>query len=230
MAANFDIAAELRRLELFASVDDDDIATLAAGTRVRNYPRGQVLFNRGDPSEGLVLILAGRIQVVMRSMDGGELILTAAGPGSFLGEASLVDGDVRSADAETLEESTLLLIPHRLVLAVAERDPLVAMRLLAAIASSLRRLTEFAGDLVFLDLPRRVAKLLLTAAGGRNGVVDLGMSQEQLAHRVGGTRQSVNAALRGFERRGWLLTEGRQLTLKDAAGLARYAGTEVSAL
>lgn len=228
MPASPDIAAILRRLELFDTVSAGDADTLAAATRIRHYPRGQVLFSRGDPSEGLVIVAAGRVQVVMRSLDGGELILAVAGPGSALGEPSLVDGGARSADAETLEESTLLLVPRATVLAVAQRDATVAMRLLAAVSESLRRLTDFAGDLVFLDLPRRLAKLLVAAAGAHNGVVDLGMSQEQIAHRVGGTRQSVNAALRGFERRGWIATEGRTVTIKNVAGLGRFAGEEVS--
>jgi CRP-like cAMP-binding protein len=92
-----------------------------------------------------------------------------------------------------------------------------------SLAATLRRLTEGTSDLVFLDLPRRVAKVLLSQPPDEHGVIRLKMSQEQLAHQAAGTRQSVNAALRGFERRGWIETHDRAVTVKQAAALSRFA-------
>jgi len=88
----------------------------------------------------------------------------------------------------------------------------------------LRRLTDEASDLVFLDLPRRVAKALLSHAKGEDGVIRVTLRQEELAHQVGGTRQSVNAALRSFERRGWIQVQDRAITVRQAAALGRFAG------
>ena len=79
-------------------------------------------------------------------------------------------------------------------------------------------------DLVFLDLPRRVAKVLLSQPRGDDGVIGQKMTQEEFAHRVGGARQSVNAALRGFERRGWIQVRHQAVTVKQAAALSRFAG------
>ena len=79
-------------------------------------------------------------------------------------------------------------------------------------------------DLVFLDLPRRVAKGLLSQPRGDDGVIGQKMTQEELAHRVGGARQSVNAALRGFERRGWIQVRNQAVTVRQAAALSRFAG------
>jgi CRP/FNR family transcriptional regulator, cyclic AMP receptor protein len=93
----------------------------------------------------------------------------------------------------------------------------------------LRRLTEAASDLVFLDLPRRVAKVLLSQPRGEDGLIWPPVSQEELAHQAGGSRQSVNAALRGFERRGWIQMRGRAVTVTQATALGRFAGTYVSA-
>jgi CRP/FNR family transcriptional regulator, cyclic AMP receptor protein len=92
-----------------------------------------------------------------------------------------------------------------------------------SIAASLRRLTDAVGDLVFLDLPRRVAKVVLSQPREGNGLLRQKMSQEELAHQVGSTRQSVNAALRGFERRGWIELHDRAITVKQAAALSRFA-------
>jgi CRP-like cAMP-binding protein len=100
----------------------------------------------------------------------------------------------------------------------------VAQALLASVAATLRRLTEAASDLVFLDLPRRVAKVLLSQPRDDSGIIQLKISQEQLAHQAGGTRQSVNAALRGFERRGWIEVRDRALAINQAEALRRFAG------
>ena len=89
----------------------------------------------------------------------------------------------------------------------------------------LRRLTEEASDLVFLDLPRRVAKVLLGHARGEDGAIRLTLRQEELAHQVGGTRQSVNGALRGFQRRGWIEVRERTVIVTDATALSRFAGS-----
>ena len=88
----------------------------------------------------------------------------------------------------------------------------------------MRRLTEATSDLVFLDLPRRVAKALLSQPRDGAGVICPQLTQEQLAHHAAGTRQSVNAALRGFERRGWITVDGRAVTVRQPEMLARFAG------
>jgi CRP/FNR family cyclic AMP-dependent transcriptional regulator len=227
MSPDADVEAALRGVELFADVSAEDLAELAANARVRHYPRRQIVFSRGDPSDTLIVVLTGRVQIIVRSVDGGELILAVLGEGDVLGEPSLADGGARSADAQAAEETSLLIIPRDAVVALARHDAGVAMKILGAVSATLRRLTDLTEDLVFLDLPRRVAKILLTAPVAPDGEVDLGMSQEQLAHRVGGTRQSVNAALRGFERRGWIATHGRRVTIQQSDALARFAG-EVS--
>src|SRR3954451_353189 len=224
MPADPDVEAALRGVSLFADAAPESLAELAANARVRNYPRHQIVFSRGDPSDTLIVVLGGRVQIIVRSVDGGELILAVLGAGDVLGEPSLADGGPRSADAQAAEETSLLIIPRDAVVALARHDAGVAMKILGAVSATLRRLTDLTEDLVFLDLPRRVAKILLTAPVAPDGEVDLGMSQEQLAHRVCGARQSVSAPLRGFERRGWIATHGRRVTIQQSDALARFAG------
>jgi CRP/FNR family transcriptional regulator, cyclic AMP receptor protein len=219
-----DVAGILRATELFRSAPDADLAQIAAASRLRAFRRGQVVFTAGDPSDTLIVVVAGSVKVVVRSADGGELTLTVIRPGGLFGELSVADSGPRSADAEALEECRLLLVPRDAVADICSRVPAVAYALTLSLAAMLRRLTEETSDLVFLDLPRRVAKTLLGQPRGEDGVVQLRMSQEELAHQVGGTRQSVNAALRGFERRGWIELHGRAVTVRQAAALGRFAG------
>jgi len=178
----------------------------------------------GQLGDTVMVVVSGRVKVVIRSADGGELTLTVLQPGGVFGELAVVDGGPRSADAETLEECRLLLIPRELVQDICARVPAAAMALARSLAVTLRRLTEGASDLVFLDLPRRVAKVLLSQSRDEDGIVRLRMSQQELAHQAAGTRQSVNAALRGFERRGWIEIRDRAVTVKQAAALSRFAG------
>lgn len=219
-----EVTGILRQTSLFRSLPAGDLEALAAASRSRTFRRGQIVFTAGDPGDTLIVVISGRIKVVVRSADGGELTLTIIGPGDVLGELSVADGGPRSADAETLDECRLLLMPRETILDVCSRAPAVAQALTASIAAMLRRLTEAASDLVFLDMPRRVAKVLLGQPRGDDGVMRLTVSQEELAHQVGSTRQSVNAALRGFERRGWIDVHDRTVTVKQPAALARFAG------
>jgi len=169
----------LRGTDLLSSVPAADLEAVAAGSRVRTFRRGQILFTAGDPGDAVIVVISGRVKVVVR-----EIVQDICG-----------------------REST------------AQRA------LLRSIAANLRRLTEAASDLVFLDLPRRVAKVLLSQPRGEDGLIWPPVSQEELAHQVGGSRPSVNATLRGFERRGWIQVRGRAVTVTQAAALSRFAGT-----
>ncbi|MGO9083578.1 MAG: Crp/Fnr family transcriptional regulator [Streptosporangiaceae bacterium] len=219
-----DVTAILRSTYLLGSAPAEDLDAIAAASRSRTFRRGQVVFSTGDPGDTLIVVITGRVKVVVRSADGGELTLTVIRPGGVFGELSAADGGPRSADAETLEESRLLLVPRQVIQDICGRTPSVAQALANSLAATLRRLTEDASDLVFLDLPRRVAKVLLSQPRGDDGVIGHKIGQEELAHQVGGARQSVNAALRGFEKRGWIEMHDRAVTVKQAAALSRFAG------
>ena len=220
-----DLTGVLAQTSLFGSVPGQDLEAVVAASRLRAFRRGQVVFTRGDPGDALIVVISGRVKVVMRSADGAELTLTIIQPGAVLGEISVADGGPRSADAEALEDCRLLLVPRDTVLSLCARVPAAAQALLVLITANLRRLTEEASDLVFLDLPRRVAKVLLNQARSDDGAIRLNLRQEELARQVGGTRQSVNTALRGFQRRGWIEVRDRTVIVTDATALGRFAGS-----
>jgi CRP/FNR family transcriptional regulator, cyclic AMP receptor protein len=223
-----DVRGILRETDLLRAAPAEDLEAVVTAARLRIFPRGQLVFTRGDPGDSLIVVVSGRVKVVVRSVDGGELTLTVIESGSTLGELSIADNGPRSTDAETLEESQLLLVPRETIQDICARVPSAAQALASSIAVTLRRLTEAASDLVFLDLPRRVAKVLLNQPRDDDGTIRSKVTQEQLAHQAAGTRQSVNAALRGFEKRGWIEIHDRAVAVKDVAALRRFAGNEVS--
>jgi len=219
-----DLTEVLRRTSLLGSVPDTDLTVLAGASRVRTLRRGQVVCSAGDPGDTLIVVMSGRLQVVTRSADGAELTLTMLGPGATLGDVSIADGGPRSADVETLVDSQLLFVPRERVQDVCARVPAAALAVAASVAATVRRLTDATADLVFLDLPRRIAKVLLSQPRDAHGVISPQLTQEQFARLAAGTRQSVNAALRGFEKRGWITVDGRDLTVRQPEMLAHFAG------
>jgi len=219
-----DVTAVLRQTDLLRSVPDADLTALARASRTRAYRRGQLVCTTGDPGDTLIVVISGRVKVMVRSADGGELTLAAVGPGGTLGEVSVADGGPRSADVETMEDSRLLLVPRQQIQDICASVPTASQALASSVAATLRRLTEATSDLVFLDLPRRVAKVLLSQPRDDAGVITPHLTQEQLAHQAAGTRQSVNAAMRGFERRGWITLNGRAVTVRQPEMLAQFAG------
>jgi CRP/FNR family transcriptional regulator, cyclic AMP receptor protein len=219
-----DVIDVLRQTDLFRAAPASELEKIAASSRLRKFRRGQIVCTAGDPADTLIVVVSGQLKIGVRSADGAELILTVAGPRVTIGEVSVADGGPRSADVETVTESQLLFIPREAVQVVCARVPAAAEALTSAIAAALRRLTETTADLVFLDLPRRVAKMLLSQPRTSDGVIEQQLTQEEYARLVGSTRQTVNVALRGFERRGWIEMRDRSVTVKQPAALALFAG------
>lgn len=194
---------------------------VAAAAHLRRLSRGQVLFVTGEPSESLFVVVSGRLRVYASSPRGDEVIFGLVGPGDSVGELTMLDGGARSADVDAVESSTLVSVPSSLVRDLLREHPEVLFDLAASLAADVRRLSGRTTDLVFLDLRRRVAKLLLDDAGERD-VVELALSQSGVAARVGATRQSLNRALAELVRRGWIGTDGQRVTLLDRESLARF--------
>jgi CRP/FNR family transcriptional regulator, cyclic AMP receptor protein len=110
-----DVTSILGQTALLRSVPAEDLRSLAAASRLRSFRRGQVVFTKDDPGDTVIVVISGRVKVVVRSADGGELTLAIGQPGGMLGELGVADNGPRSAGAETLDECQLLLIPHEAI-------------------------------------------------------------------------------------------------------------------
>jgi CRP/FNR family cyclic AMP-dependent transcriptional regulator len=224
--------ALLRRTRLFAELREDTLRALADRSVERSYPRHGRLFYQGDPGSGLYVLASGLVKVVVTSEDGEEMVLVTLGPGDAFGELSIVDGGPRSASAEALEPTVALVITREVLLDLATRDSGLTEALLRTLGALLRRLTEQASDLVFLDLPGRMAKLLAVLAAERGsetpeGIeLDANLTQTDLAGMVGASRQSVNQILQGFARHGYLQVRGRRIVIHRLDLLRRRAGLD----
>lgn len=220
----------LRQTQLFGDLNDDALAHLAERANKRTYSKGQLVFYQGDPANALFVMVEGLVKVFVTSEEGDEMVLVTLQPHDVFGELSLLDGGPRSASAESVEPTTLLELQRGPFLETLKQAPGMTESLLLSMGGVLRRLTEQAADLVFLDLHGRVAKLLVNFAQDRgvqteNGLeLDLQLTQTDLAGLVGGSRQSVNQILRSFENRGYVDMIGRKMIVKQPELLRRRAG------
>ncbi len=215
----------IRRAPLFAALDDEATESLRASMQQVQLARAEVLFAEGDQGDHLYVILEGKIKLGRTKSDGRESLLAVLGPGEMFGELSLFDPGPRTATATSVGDSVLIGLGHATMQPWLMQHPEVAITLLKALARRLRRTNDSLADLVFSDVPGRVAKALLDLANrfGRpteGGVlVAHELTQEELAQLVGASRETVNKALADFAGRGWLRLEARAVVLLDSERL-----------
>ena len=191
--------------------------------------RGDILFREGDQGDRLYVIGEGKIKLGRTSADGRENLLAILGPGEMFGELALFDPGPRTATATAVAEAQLIALGHEDLSSFLSGRPAIAATLLAALARRLRRTNETLADLVFTDVPGRVAKALLDLSNrfGRpseDGIlVAHDLTQEELAQLVGASRETVNKALADFATRGWIKLEARAVVLTDVERLQRRA-------
>src|SRR5919199_543727 len=154
----------LRRVPLFAELAEADLEALAALARERRYPKGSVIVFSGELGDALYVIARGRVKVVLLDEDGREVILALLGAGSFFGELALLDEEPRSAHVIAMEGSTLIMLRRADFQACLRQAPELSLALLRELSRRLRRADERIGALVLLDVPSRVAHLLLRLA------------------------------------------------------------------
>jgi CRP/FNR family transcriptional regulator, cyclic AMP receptor protein len=220
----------VRRTALFAALDDDGAAALRASMSQTTVGRGEVVFAEGEPGDRLYVIIDGKVKLGQTSADGREQVLAVLGPGGMFGELSLFDPGRRTSTATAVTDTVLLGLGQRDLRPWLTGRPEVAEALLQALAQRLRRTNEAMADLVFSDVPGRVAKALLDLADKFGVVQEDGsvqvahdLTQEELAQLVGASRETVNKSLADFAQRGWLQIEARAVTLLDVDRLARRA-------
>ena len=221
--------AVLATAPLFAGVDPATADLLASAMTTRKVDRGHVVFTEGDTGDRLFIVIEGKVKISRSAADGRENLLAVLGPSEMFGELSLCDPGPRTATATAVTDSALASLDHDDLRPLLFAQPAVAVQLLAALAQRLRRTNEAMADLVFSDVPGRVAKALLDLAerfgdDEQDGVrVHHDLTQEELAQLVGASRETVNKALSEFANRGWLRLEGRTVLLLDRERLARRA-------
>jgi CRP-like cAMP-binding protein len=219
----------LARAGLFQGVDPEAAEALAKDLEIIEVRKGDVVFTEGEPGDSLYIVLSGKVKLGRRAADGRQNLIAIMGPSDMVGELSLFDPGPRTATGTAVTDLRLARLRKAALRPWLTNRPEIAEQLLRVLGRRLRRTNDALADLIFTDVPGRVAKNLLQMAG-RFGTRDGGvlrvthdLTQEELAQLVGASRETVNKALADFASRGWLRLDGKSVIILDPERLARRA-------
>jgi CRP/FNR family transcriptional regulator, cyclic AMP receptor protein len=212
----------IKATELFAQLDEVALDRVLEDSKTVELRRGDVLFEEGAEPNHLYVVEDGRIALASKSDDGRESVFALMERGDLFGEMPLLDGLGRSAEARSLEASSVIEIPYAPVRAAFEEHPELLWGVVELLSLRLRNMDAALADSVFLDVTGRTAKRLLDMADGEDEFT-LPVTQEELAGMVGASRERVNKAIASFVRLGWIDQTERRYTILDREQLTRRA-------
>jgi CRP/FNR family transcriptional regulator, cyclic AMP receptor protein len=219
----------LARAGIFQGVDPGAAEALARSLDPVDFARGQEIFSEGQQGDRLYIIISGKVKIGRRAPDGRENLLAVMGPSDMFGELSIFDPGPRTSTVTAVTDVKAVSLDRPALREWIAKRPEIAEQLLRVLARRLRRTNNLLADLIFTDVPGRVAKELLRLAQ-RFGTQDGGLlrvthdlTQEEIAQLVGASRETVNKALADFAHRGWLRLEGKSVLILEPERLARRA-------
>lgn len=226
MSSTADPVSLLRRVPIFAALDERSIERLAERSVSRAVPAGTLLFATGEECRGLYIVEAGRVRIYRTSAEGREQVLHTEGPGRPVAELPLFDGGPYPASAETTEPSRLLFLPRADFEQLYRAHPDLAQGIIRGLGARLRHLVQVTETLAFRDVAARLALFLAThaervgEATPEGTVLTLDRTQEELAHEIGTARESVSRAFKQLRGRGLVEPlKGERLLIPDVERL-----------
>ena len=207
----------------------EPVEALTEQLQLVEFPCGHPIYTEGDQADCLYIVIAGKVKIGRRSPDGRERMMGIMGPADMFGAVSMFDSGSRTADASAVTDVRAVSMDRIALRILMTGCPEMAEQLLRVLARRLRLTDNTVAALISADGPGRLAKQLLQMAqrfgrhedGGLRVTHDL--TQEELAHLIGASRETVNKALANFTNRGWLRVDGRSVLIFQPERLARRA-------
>ena len=219
--------AVLQRNYLFRDLPEASIDRIATLAHRRAFDKDAIVFSQGDEGDALYGVASGRIRISASGPDGRVVFLNIMEPGDTFGEIAVVDGLPRTAGAVAIDPTTLIVVRRNDFLAFLEREPALALHLLKLFCQRLRWTSDLVEESAFLVGPARLAKrmLILAALHGRPVAagMELCLSQSELSHFLGISRQIVNQHLQQWRKHGWVELARARIIVTDAEALSRVA-------
>jgi CRP/FNR family transcriptional regulator, cyclic AMP receptor protein len=199
--------------DLFGERHIDALTALGV---VRSYPKNTLLVQEGDQSDQLFVLLEGKLKVFLADDEGKEIVVDMLSPKQYFGDMAL-DGAPRSASVMTVETSKLAVIRHEDFKRFLAENPQAAFALIVTLIRRVRNLTRMVGSLALLDVYGRVARLLIDNAGEESGqlVVTQKMSQQEIAERIGSSREMVSRILTDLKEGGYVSIDSGRMVIRQ---------------
>ena len=210
-----------------AELGAEDRDALQSLARRRSFPVGASLMSEGQPGTEVMVILSGRVKITFLEIDGQEVVLDFRGPGELLGELAVIDGKPRSSRVEAIEPVEVLAIPAAAFNDLVAERPGIANVLLRDLVGRFRnadrKRIEFGAAQTIGRVAARLVEMVerFGTATKAGHVVDLPITQEELAGWTGASREAVAKALRSLREQGLITTERRRITVLDLEKLGR---------
>ncbi|HZD10665.1 MAG TPA: Crp/Fnr family transcriptional regulator [Candidatus Binatia bacterium] len=215
----------LQQVPFFSGLGKEDAEALARRLVPRRFGVDQIIFHHGDPGGLLYIITSGKVKISYSMPDGQEALLAILGAGDFFGELALLDEAPRSATAEAMEQTETLTLHRDDFINHIGQNPEFAYHVMRTLTKRIRHLNDQISDVFFLDLNGRLARTLLNLAENHGRpvaegtLIDIALTQTDLAEMTGATRVSINKTLGRFRRARWVGLRGRRLILLDIPAL-----------
>jgi CRP/FNR family transcriptional regulator len=213
----------LKNSPLFASLSDADLDALMAIARIREHPRGELLFSEGEEAEGFFIVLDGKVKVYKLSPDGKERILHIIQPGGTFAEAAIFGDGLYPAYAEPLQLSKLFFLPKDKFLSLLMNNGQISINMIAGLSKFLRQFANQIEDLTFKDVPSRLARYLMELTHGTRQTVILPISKSQLASNLGTVSETLSRTLRKLSDDDIIKVSGKTFEILDFERLQELA-------
>ena len=206
----------LEKVDIFKGLSRDELEALASKAVLRTFPKNTVVINEGDLADSMYLIDTGRVKVYCSEKTGKEFIINTLGPGDHFGELALLDDDRRSASVRTLEKANFCIIYKDAFNKVLDEQPNIARKLIRNLTRRVRKLTQDVKLLALQDVYGRVASVLNDLSQPRDeltAIIPDKLTQQDIADRVGASREMVARILKDLTAGGYISFEGRQIII-----------------
>jgi CRP-like cAMP-binding protein len=219
-----DVIGLIAGMPLFAGLSKTQCEALARICVRRSCRKGERLFSEGDEGTGFYMVVTGRVKIFKVSIDGKEQILHLFGPGESFGEVSVFTGQGFPADAVTSVQTVLLFFPRLAFSALIQKDPTLALNMLAQMSGRLRHFAGLIEDLSLKEVPGRLAKyLLFLSVKNGDGDLALDVSKGQLASLLGTIPETLSRILARMNRQGVIRLQGSKIQIIDRSNLEQIA-------
>lgn len=213
----------LKYSPFFSGLSDSDLDALMGISRIREHPRGELLFSDGEEATGFFVVLDGKVKVYKLSPDGKERILHIIQPGGTFAEAAIFGNGLYPAYAEPLQHSKLLFLPKEGFLGLLMDNGRIAINMIAGLSKFLRQFASQIEDLTFKDVPSRLARYLMVLSKGTKKVVELPISKSQLASNLGTVSETLSRTLRKLSEDDLITVAGKTVEILDFERLEELA-------
>jgi CRP/FNR family transcriptional regulator, cyclic AMP receptor protein len=209
------LKTSLKNVSLFSGLPDLTLDIIYSHAGVKTFPKGAIVISEGDETQSLYIVLSGKVKIYLSDDEGKEIILATHGPDEYFGELALLEDAPRSASVMTMEPCKFLVLSKTDFKECLLEYPDIALHLLKELASRVRRLTENVKSLALMDVYGRIARTLLNLAAeeGDKLVIAQQLTHQDIANRVGASREMVSRILKDLANGGYIKIENKRIVI-----------------